>query len=83
MAPCACCFIAEVNGRVFVQSVGLPSRVMTVPVRGMQLMLAIANGAFILQPSWVTASREAGRWLPEEEFASTAEFVAKDGKKVT
>ena len=56
---------------------------MTVPVRGMQLMLAIANGAFILQPSWVTASREAGRWLPEEEFASTAEFVAKDGKKVT
>lgn len=50
---------------------------------GLQLMLAIANGAYILQPSFVTASREAGRWLSENDFLSTAEFVAKDGRTVS
>lgn len=47
-----------------------------------QLMLAIANGAYILDPAFVTASREVGHWLPEEDFESTAEFIAKDGRKV-
>lgn len=50
---------------------------------GLQLMLAIANGAYILQPSFVTASREAGHWLSENNFLSTAEFVAKDGRTVS
>ena len=35
-----------------------------------QVLLAVAQGAFILSPEWVTASLEAGRWLPEAAFAS-------------
>ncbi len=34
----------------------------------LQLLLAVANGAHILSPEWLTASREAGRWLPEADF---------------
>ncbi len=36
----------------------------------LQVLLAIAQGAFILTPEWVTASLEAGRWLPEAKFIS-------------
>lgn len=32
-------------------------------------MLAVANGAHLLSPEWLSASREAGRWLPEADFA--------------
>lgn len=31
-------------------------------------MLAVAQGAWLLSPGWVTASLEAGRWLPESQF---------------
>ena len=36
--------------------------------RTLKLMLAVANGAWLLSPQWVTASLEAGRWLPESRF---------------
>jgi hypothetical protein len=36
--------------------------------RTLKLMLAVANGAWLLSPQWVTASLEAGRWLPESQF---------------
>jgi BRCA1 C Terminus (BRCT) domain len=36
--------------------------------RTLKLLLAIVNGAWLLSPQWVTASLEAGRWLPEEGF---------------
>jgi len=36
----------------------------------LQVLLAVAQGAFILTPEWVTASLEAGRWLPEAKFIS-------------
>ena len=32
--------------------------------------MAVANGAHILSTEWLTASREAGRWLPEADFAA-------------
>ena len=35
-----------------------------------QVLLAVAQGAFILSPEWVTASLEVGRWLPEDRFIS-------------
>ena len=34
----------------------------------MQVLLAVANGAWLLSPEWVTASLEAGQWLPEQPF---------------
>ena len=36
--------------------------------RTLKLMLAVANGAWLLSPQWVTASLEARRWLPESQF---------------
>lgn len=33
-----------------------------------QVLLAIANGAWLLRPEWVSASLEAGQWLPEAPF---------------
>lgn len=38
--------------------------------RTLKLMLAVANGAWLLSPQWVTASLEAGRWLPESQFSA-------------
>ena len=38
--------------------------------RWLQLLLAGANGAHILSAEWLTASREAGRWLPEADFTA-------------
>ena len=33
-----------------------------------QVLLAIAAGAVLVTPEWLTASVEAGEWLPEEPF---------------
>ena len=33
-----------------------------------QVLLAIAAGAMLVTPEWLTASVEAGEWLPEEPF---------------
>ncbi len=38
--------------------------------RTLKLMLAVANGAWLLSPQWVTASLEAGHWLPESQFSA-------------
>ena len=35
---------------------------------GMQVLLAIAAGAMLVTPEWLTASMEAGDWLPEEPY---------------
>jgi hypothetical protein len=40
-----------------------------------QVLLAVAHGAFILTPEWVTASLEAGRWLPEKAFLSRVSLM--------
>ena len=45
-------------------------------VIGEQVLLAIANGAWLLTPEWVTASLHAGAWLPEGPFQSQ---VVPDG----
>ena len=42
-------------------------------------MLAVANGAWLLSPAWVTASLEAGSWLPESAFP--AQVLAREGGK--
>ena len=34
----------------------------------MQVLLAVAQGAWLVSPEWVSASLEAGRWLPEQPF---------------
>jgi hypothetical protein len=45
--------------------------------RTLKAMLALANGAWLVSPEWVTASLEAGRWLPEGRFPAAApRFVA-------
>ncbi|KAL4430735.1 hypothetical protein ABPG75_005991 [Micractinium tetrahymenae] len=44
--------------------------------RTLKLMLAVANGAWLLSPQWVTASVEAGRWLPESQFSAKVRFQA-------
>ena len=36
--------------------------------RTLKLLLAIANGVWILHPSWVYRSIEEGKWLDEEKF---------------
>lgn len=36
----------------------------------LQVLLAIAAGAVLVTPEWLTASLEAGEWLPEEPFLS-------------
>ena len=33
-----------------------------------QVLLAIATGAKLVTPDWLTASMEAGDWLPEEPY---------------
>lgn len=38
--------------------------------RTLKLMLAVVNGAWLLSPQWVTASLEAGHWLPESQFSA-------------
>ena len=43
--------------------------------RTLKLMLAVANGAWLLSPQWVTASLEAGRWLPESQFPAKVGWV--------
>eukprot|EP00890_Picochlorum_soloecismus_P005788 jgi/Picsp_1/620/NSC_00616-R1_breast cancer type 1 susceptibility protein homolog len=42
--------------------------------RTMKVMLAILNGAHLLSPEWVTASIEAGYWLPETNFMADVKF---------
>lgn len=37
-------------------------------------MLAILNGAHLLSPEWVTASIEAGYWLPETNFMADVKY---------
>ena len=45
--------------------------------RTLKALLAVANGAWLVSPEWVTASLEAGRWQPEHEFpAAAAGFAA-------
>ncbi len=34
----------------------------------LQVLLAIAAGAVLVTPDWLTASLEAGEWLPEAPF---------------
>ena len=36
----------------------------------MQVLLAIACGAFLMTPEWITASLAAGVWLPEHSYLS-------------
>ncbi len=38
--------------------------------RTLKLMLAVANGAFLLTPEWLTASIEANTWLPEASYTA-------------
>ena len=33
-----------------------------------QVLLAVAAGAWLLTPEWVDASLQAGHWLPEAPF---------------
>ncbi|KAK9811968.1 hypothetical protein WJX73_004071 [Symbiochloris irregularis] len=44
--------------------------------RTMKVLLAIANGAWLLTPEWVTASVDAGMWLPETPYESQSRFAA-------
>lgn len=44
--------------------------------RTLKLMLAVANGAWLVSPQWVTASLEAGKWLPESAFPAQVRFEA-------
>lgn len=44
--------------------------------RTMKVMLAIANGAKLVTPEWLTASLEAGRWLPEGPYKPRMRFTA-------
>jgi hypothetical protein len=41
----------------------------------LQVMLAVARGAWLLSPAWLTASLEAGRWQDEQDFQ--AEVILK------
>ena len=38
--------------------------------RTLKTMLAVAAGAWLLSPAWLTASLEAGRWQPEAQFVA-------------
>ncbi len=44
--------------------------------RTMKAMLAVANGAILLDPEWITASLEAGKWVPEGPYKSKVRFTA-------
>jgi len=48
--------------------------------RTLKVMLAIANGAWLISPEWITASLEAGRWLPESQFPAEVRFAAAADK---
>lgn len=48
--------------------VGEPGR------RTLKLLVAVANGSFLLDPSWVTASREQKKWLWERPFLLNFRF---------
>jgi hypothetical protein len=48
--------------------------------RTLKVMLAIANGAWLVSPEWITASLEAGRWLPESQFSAKVRFAAAADK---
>ena len=41
-----------------------------------QVLLAIAAGALLVTPEWLTASVEAGEWLPEEPFLAQVCCIA-------
>lgn len=42
--------------------------------RTMKTMLAIIHGAYFMKPEWVTASLEAGYWLPEAEYLADVKY---------
>ncbi|KAG7671975.1 putative Microcephalin [Nannochloris sp. 'desiccata'] len=44
--------------------------------RTMKAMLAVANGAILLDPEWITASLEAGKWVAEGPYKSKVRFAA-------
>jgi hypothetical protein len=44
--------------------------------RTLKVLLAVANGAALLAPEWVTASLDAGRWLPPAGFPRGGRFAA-------
>lgn len=59
--------------------------------RTLKLMLAVAHGAVLLSPEWVTASLEAGSWLPPNQYQANTRFLkasqvasqlAADGKQL-
>lgn len=43
--------------------------------RTLKTMLGVANGAWMMTPEWVTASLEAGYWLPEEQYVANVRFA--------
>lgn len=43
--------------------------------RTLKLLLAVANGALLMSPEWVTASIEAGHWLPEGPYLADVRFA--------
>jgi hypothetical protein len=43
--------------------------------RTLKLMLAVAHGAVLLSPEWVTASLEAGLWLPPIQYQANTRFL--------
>jgi hypothetical protein len=55
--------------------------IMGEPRRTLKTMLAVANGAYVLKPEWVTASIEAGKWLPEEDFEQDQEHFSAAAKR--
>ncbi len=42
--------------------------------RTLKTMLAVLHGAYLLRPEYVTASLEAGYWLPEEDYLANVIF---------
>lgn len=42
--------------------------------RTLKTMLAVVHGAYLLRPEYVTASLEAGFWLPEENYLANVIF---------
>lgn len=43
--------------------------------RTLKLMLAVAQGAILVSPEWVTASLEAGLWLPVMQYQANTRFL--------
>ncbi|RMZ54717.1 hypothetical protein APUTEX25_003095 [Auxenochlorella protothecoides] len=44
--------------------------------RTIKLLLALANGAWLVTPQWITASLDAGEWLPARQFPVGERFRA-------